>query len=77
MPRPTMRSMGDPHTPPDAGRWILWIMAAIVLWGLFHATGAWRLNHDPRRALVVIVCVAAFLGFWGGLLALRQRRLRR
>ena len=50
-------------------------MAALVVWGLFHAIGAWTLNHDARRALIVLACVAMFLGFWLALLAGRRRRL--
>ena len=64
-------------TPPGAERIIAWIMAALVAWGLFHAAGAWMLNHDARRPLIVIACVAAFLGFWMTLLASRRRRLAR
>jgi CHASE2 domain-containing sensor protein len=52
-------------------------MAGIVVWGVFHGIGAWRLNHDPRRLLVVLACVAAFLGFWLAMLAARRRRLSR
>jgi hypothetical protein len=52
-------------------------MAGVVAWGCVHAIGAWRLNHDPRRALVVLGCVAAFLGFWLVMLAARRRRLAR
>ncbi len=52
-------------------------MGALVVWGLFHAAGAWMLNHDARRPLVVLVCVAAFLGFWIALLSARTRRLAR
>jgi CHASE2 domain-containing sensor protein len=48
-------------------------MLGIVAWGLFHAIGAWRLNHDPRRLLVVLACVAAFLGFWLTMLAAFRR----
>jgi CHASE2 domain-containing sensor protein len=59
--------------PPDAERIIRWIMIGIVAWGLFHAIGAWRLNHDPRRMLVVLGCVAAFLGFWLTMLAAWRR----
>lgn len=59
---------------PDAERIIRWIMLGIVIWGLFHAVGAWRLNHDPRRMLVVLGCVAAFLGFWLVMLASWRRR---
>jgi hypothetical protein len=57
----------------DAERIIRWIMVGIVAWGLFHAIGAWRLNHDPRRMLVVLGCVAAFLGFWLTMLAAWRR----
>ena len=64
-------------TPPGAERIIAGIMAAIVVWGLFHAVGAWTLNHDARRPLIVLACVAAFLGFWLALLAARRRRLER
>ena len=49
--------------------------AGIVVWGIFHAIGAWRLNHNPLRAVVVLACVGAFLGFWMTMLAVRQRRL--
>jgi CHASE2 domain-containing sensor protein len=65
-------------TPSQPGpeRIIRWIMMGIVAWGVFHAIGAWRLNHDPRRMLVVLGCVAAFLGFWAAMLSVRARRLR-
>jgi len=53
-------------------------MAAVGVWGGLLAVGAWWRfgNHDPWRAVIVAGCVAAFLGFWGGMLALRARRLR-
>jgi len=63
------------QTPPGAERILFWIMVALVVWGLFHAIGAWTLNHDARRALIVLACVAMFLGFWLALLASRRRRL--
>ena len=65
-----------PHAspPPDAERIVRWIMAGIVVWGSFHALGAWTLNHDVRRPLIVLACVAAFLGFWLAMLASRNRR---
>ena len=50
-------------------------MAALVVWGLFHAVGAWMLNHDARRPLIVLACVAAFLGFWLAMLSARRKRL--
>jgi predicted Na+-dependent transporter len=64
-------------SPPGAERILAWIMIALVVWGLFHAVGAWTLNHDARRPLIVLACVAAFLGFWLTLLAARRRRLDR
>jgi hypothetical protein len=68
--------MATPTAPPDAERIVRWIMLGILAWGLFHAIGAWRLNHDPRRMLVVLGCVAAFLGFWLAMLAARRRSRR-
>jgi hypothetical protein len=56
-------------------RIIRWVVAGIVVWGIFHAIGAWRFNHNPLRAVVVLACVAAFIGFWMTMLAVRQRRL--
>jgi CHASE2 domain-containing sensor protein len=67
----------DSRDTAAAERIIRWIMAGIVVWGVFHGIGAWRLNHDPRRLLVVLACVAAFLGFWLAMLAARRRRLSR
>ncbi len=56
---------------------LIWgVMAAVAVWGTVLALGAWRLNHDVRRTFVVAGCTAAFLGFWGAMLALRARRMR-
>jgi len=62
---------------PGRSRIIGWVALAILAWGVFHAIGAWRFNHNPLRAVVVLVCVGAFLGFWMVMLAARQRRLTR
>ena len=67
--------MSNP-SPPGAEKIIRWIMVGVLAWGVFHAVGAWRLNQDPRRMLVVLGCVAAFLGFWAVMLSARTRRLR-
>ena len=69
--------MGDASTPPDAGPLIRWIMGAVLVWGTILGVGAWRLNNDPRRLLVVLACVIAFIGFWALMLAARARRRRR
>jgi hypothetical protein len=59
-------------------RWIIpAIAAAVLVWGVFHAVGAYRLNGNPWRPVMVLVCVAAYLGFWGLMLASRRARLRR
>jgi hypothetical protein len=51
------------------------VMAVAVLaWGVFHAIGAYRFNHNPWRAVVVLTCVLGFLGFWGLLLWNRGRQ---
>ena len=56
---------------------LLWgIVGAVAVWGAVLAVGAWRLNHNVWRTVVVLGCVAAFLGFWGMMLAIRARRLR-
>jgi len=62
---------------PGPSRIIAWVALAILVWGIFHAIGAWGLNNNPLRAVVVLVCVGAFLGFWMVMLAARQRRLAR
>jgi len=49
-------------------------MLGIVVWGVFHAFGAWTLNYDARRPLIVLACVAAFLGFWLVMLGTLRRR---
>lgn len=67
--------MDDAQVPQDRIRIIRWVVAGIVVWGIFHALGAWRLNQNPLRPVVVLACVAAFLGFWMTMLAVRQRRL--
>lgn len=55
-------------------------MGAIAVWGAVHAVGAiyfevgyWQII----KALIIYACVCLFLGFWGLMLAVRRRRLRR
>ena len=59
------------------GKAFLLIMVGVAAWGAFHAVGAYRYNHDPRRAFMVVGCVVAFLVFWGAMLMSRKRRLAR
>ena len=44
---------------------ILWIMLGISIWGVVHAYGAYLLNHNPLRGLVVGAFTGGFLAFWG------------
>jgi hypothetical protein len=64
--------MGIRATDPQ--RIIRGIMIAVLVWGAILAAGSWTLNHDPRRPMVVIGCVLAFLGFWKAMLATLGRR---
>ncbi len=48
------------------------IMLAVLAWGVFHAVGAWGLNGNPWRAVVVVACSAGFIGFWWLMLNIRQ-----
>lgn len=78
-PEPHAGEASLPDRPPAGApqQIIRWVAAAILAWGIFHAVGAWRFNHNPLRAVVVLVCVGAFLGFWMAMLAARRRRLSR
>ncbi len=62
--------------PPGSNILIRWIFGGLTVWGIAQAIGAYSLNHDPRRPLIVIGCMAAFLGFWLVLLASWQKRHR-
>jgi hypothetical protein len=54
----------------------LLISAVLTVWGAALAYGAYRLNHNPWRAVMVMGCVAAFLAFWWGLLGIRALRTK-
>ena len=56
---------------------ILIIMAAVMLWGLLHALGAYLFEHDFRKPLIVCGVMLAFLAAWAVLLANRGRNVRR
>ena len=50
------------------------IIAGLLVWGLYHAVGAFR--HGLGNGLVVVASFVLFLGFWGALLAWRKRTSR-
>jgi hypothetical protein len=65
----------DDSSSAKAQRWILIsITVALVAWGLFHAYGAFLLNQNPWRPVVVLACVGGFLAFWWAMLATRRLR---
>ena len=67
----------------SSGRLVLWIVLGVLVWGIIHAAGAYLNYRDTYdawrvlRAVVVIVCVEGFLGFWMILLAFRRGRIDR
>jgi hypothetical protein len=64
--------------PANPLRWVLpTIAVAVAAWGVFHAIGAYRFNHNLARPVMVLGCVAAYLGFWGLMLRSRRARLAR
>jgi len=60
-----------------ANRVILLIAVVVAAWGVYHAVGAYLFNHNPWRGVVVLGCVAAYLGFWSLMLSARRARLER
>ena len=52
-------------------------MLAVLVWGIFHAIGAYTLNWNIYRPLMVLGCSLGFLGFWALMLHNRKRRIAR
>ncbi len=44
---------------------ILIIMAGVLVWGAIHSYGAYLLNHNPLRGVVISAFTGGFLAFWG------------
>jgi hypothetical protein len=74
--------MPDNSNPQKVQKIVLAILTvALLAWGSFHAIGAYfggfgeeNLQHDFRRSLVVLGCMAVFLGFWWVLILTRKPR---
>jgi hypothetical protein len=64
----------------NKNRLIFWIVLGVFGWGAIHALGAYlnyRYTDDAwrvARAVMVLLCVEAFLGFWLVLLFIRRLR---
>jgi hypothetical protein len=53
------------------------IVIGVLCWGAFHAVGAYRLNHNPARAVVVLACSLLFLGAFIAVFRISRSRLER
>ncbi len=59
-------------------RLVIWIVMGVFVWGAIHAVGAYLNFHDTdnpwrvRRAVIVLLFVEGFLGFWLLMLGLRR-----
>ncbi len=65
--------------PPDSDQHsqtaiVVWIVLGVFLWGAIQAVGAYLLNLNVWRAVVVLGFVNGFLFFWLFLLWLNRRR---
>jgi ABC-type transport system involved in Fe-S cluster assembly fused permease/ATPase subunit len=61
------------NRPPMSSRTILaLVMGGLVLWAIYVAVGVLWYEQTVMGALVVLVCMAMFLGFW--LLLLRSQK---
>ncbi len=69
--------MPDPRSPISQRTLLLIIMGTLVAWALYVAIGAYWYNFDWMRAVVVLGCMAAFLGVWLLLLWARRGHKRR
>ena len=63
--------MPDDRPPMPPRTIIAIIMGALVVWGIYVAIGVLWYDLNPLGAVLVLVCVGMFLGFW--LLLLRSR----
>jgi hypothetical protein len=64
--------MPDAPSPLSPRTILALIFGGLLLWGLYIATGVVWYGLNPLGALVVLVCVAIFLGFWAILLRLQK-----
>jgi hypothetical protein len=67
-----------PHErPPISNRALLTtIVVALAAWGAYAAIGSYLYNLNPWRAVIVLACMATFLGLWMILLWNQQRARR-
>jgi drug/metabolite transporter (DMT)-like permease len=56
--------MPEDRPPPSPRLIIGLIMGGLVVWAVYIAIGSYLYNFNPLRAVLVLGCMAAFLGFW-------------
>jgi hypothetical protein len=62
------------NRPPMSPRMILaLVMGGLILWGIYVALGVLYYGLNPVGAVLVLVCVGMFLGFWLLLLRTQNR----
>lgn len=61
-----------PNSGPSPRTLLSLVFGGLLLWGVYVAVGVWWKGLNPLGALVVLVCVGFFLGFWW--LLLRTKR---
>ncbi len=66
--------MPDPRHAPSSRLLFALIMGALAPWALYVAVGAYLYNFDPWRAVIVLGCMATFLGWWLLLLYMQGRK---
>jgi hypothetical protein len=58
-------------------RVIYLILIGLLIWGTILALGAYLNNASGWAGVVVATCSLGFISFWGAMLLLRGRKLRR
>lgn len=53
------------------------ILIGLLVWGTMLALGAYLNNASGWAGLIVASCSLGFISFWGAMLLLRARKLRR
>jgi drug/metabolite transporter (DMT)-like permease len=53
------------------------IIVGVLCWGIYHARGAYLLNHNPARAAIVLGCVLLFLAAFVAVFLTSRRKLDR
>jgi len=50
--------------PMSPRKMLALVMGGLLLWGIYVAAGAFWYGRSPWEAVIIMVCVGMFLGFW-------------